>query len=168
MPDKERALRDALEAGINVLKENFGDDYDRALVLQNVPMLLGVMWPFIEGYHEHHAVRTFEEQFKKRFPNHVLTNYGGSVLDYIIGNTQTAVADEIILMLETWGQTMRDAQTYPKLAKSTESRDWEVAEAHLKDLISEVRQYRARGFRGHHSTHTGTLTIPIQVQETND
>lgn len=111
------------------------------------------------------AIGNFEEKFSQRFPNHVLASYGGSLLDYIMGNVQTAVADEIILMLETWGQTMKEAQASPKLSNSTEERDWKVAEAHLLDLISEVRQYRTRGAHGHHSTHTGTITLPIPTQE---
>jgi hypothetical protein len=166
MPDRERALRDALEAGINVLKENFGDDYDRALVLQNVPLLLEVMWPFIEGYHENYAVDSFEEQFAKRFPNHVLVHYGGSVLEYIVGNVQTAVTNEIILMMETWAQTMHDAQENPRFnSTKAENRDWAVGRAHVQELISEVKQYRTRGARGSHPAHTGTVAIPTQPQE---
>lgn len=164
MPDRERALRDALEAGMNVLKENFGDDYDRAVVLQNVPLLLEVMWPLIEQYHEYHAVSTFEEQFAQRFPNHVLVHYGGSVLEYIIGNVQTAVANEIILMMETWAQTMQDAQNNPRFnSTKAENRDWQVGQSHVQELISEVKQYRTRGTRGHHPAHTGTITVPIPV-----
>jgi hypothetical protein len=160
MPDRERALRDALEAGINVLKENFGDDYDRALVLENVPLLLEVMWPYFEGYHERHAVRSFEETFKRKFPNYVLQNYGGTVLDYIIGNVQSAVCDEIIRMLESLGETMKEAQHYPKLMKDTQPRDWEVAQAHLREIISDIRSYRARG---PHPLHTKPIELPEGV-----
>lgn len=158
MPDREEVLRQALQAGIDVLREYLGDDEE--YVLANIPTLLEVMWPYIESYHERHTIKEFEEQFLRRFPNHVLSSYGGSVFDYIVGNMQTAVADEIILMMETWAQTLKDASENPKFQRETESRDWDVALAHTNELISEVRQYRTRGSHGSHTTHTGTLIIP--------
>lgn len=166
MPDREQVFREALEAGISVLVEHYryGEEYDPAYVLSNVPLLLEVMWPYIESYHERHTVREFEEQFLNRFPNHVISTYGGSVFDYIVGNVQTAVVDEIILMMETWAQTLKEASDNPKFRKETESRDWEVALAHTNELISEVRQYRTRGTHGPHVTHTGN----IETTDTED
>lgn len=167
MHDKEEALAEALQAGINVLKKNFGDDYDRALVLSNVPMLLGVMWPTLEAYHDHSQIRTFEECFRERFPNHVMDHYGGSVLDYIMGNVQTAVANEILVMMENYLQTLEDAASNPTFAKNTIHRDWQVAEAHVNELMSEVRQYRARGNHGLKAVHTGSMATQI-IQEQID
>lgn len=164
MPDREQVLKDALGAGIAILEETFGKDYDRELVLKNVPLLVEVMWPFIEGYHQRDAVRRFDDLFRARFPNHVLTSYGGSIFDYIVGNVQTAVTDEIILLLETWAATIKDAQNLPGRLSAREKRDWEIALAHTNELISEVRQYRTRGAHGHHSTHTGS----IPTTERND
>jgi hypothetical protein len=164
MTDREQALRDAIEAGISTLKKNFGEDYDRALVLQNVPLLLEVMWPFIEGYHARFTAHTFEEQFKRKFPDHELTECDGSVLDYIMNNVQIAVANEILQMLESWEQTMTDAQGLKKFKKEHLDRDWEVGRAHVKELISEVKQYRARGAKGSLPTYTGS----IPTQESND
>lgn len=158
MPDKEEVLRMALQAGIDVLREYLGDDEE--YVLANVPVLLEVMWPFIESYHERHTIHEFEKLFKDRFPNHVLSNYGGNVFDYIVGNVQTAVVEEIILMMETWAQTMAEAQAMPHFHSAIPQRDWEIAIAHTNELISEVRQYRTRGTHGHHSTHTGTIPLP--------
>lgn len=159
-PDREEVLRQALQAGIDVLREHLGDDEE--YLLANVPTLLEVMWPYIESYHEHHTIKEFEKLFLDRFPNHVLSNYGGSVFDYIVGNVQTAVVDEIILMLETWAQTLHEASEIPRFRKETETRDWEVALAHTQELISEVRQYRTRGSHGPHVTHTGTVAIPTE------
>lgn len=155
MPDREEVLRQALQAGIDVLREYLGDDEE--YVLANVPKLLEVMWPYIESYHERHTIKEFEKLFTTRFPNHVLANYGGSVFDYIVGNVQTAVVEEIILMMETWAETLKEAATNPKFQRETESRDWEVALAHTNELISEVRQYRTRGSHGPHVTHTGSV-----------
>lgn len=155
MPDREEVLRQALQAGIDVLREHLGDDEE--YVLANVPTLLEVMWPYIESYHERHTIKEFEKLFATRFPNHVITNYGGSVFDYIVGNVQTAVVEEIILMMETWAETLKEAATNPKFQRETESRDWEVALAHTNELISEVRQYRTRGSHGPHVTHTGSV-----------
>jgi len=107
----------------------------------------------------HVFVQDFESRFRERFPNHVLTSYGASFFDYLIGNVQTAVVDEIVLMMETWDQTLSDAQAIPRFARETNTRDWEVAHAHIQELISEVRQYRTRGRAGHHATHTGTIPL---------
>lgn len=155
MPDREEALRQALQAGIDVLRDYLGDDEE--YVLANVPKLLEVMWPFLENYHERHTIKEFEKLFSQRFPNHVISNYGGSVFDYIVGNVQTAVVDEIIMMMETWANTLKEAAHTPKFQKETESRDWEVALAHTNELISEVRQYRTRGSYGPHVTHSGSI-----------
>lgn len=158
MPDREEVLRQALKAGLDVLS---GSVEDGEHILTNVPKLLEVMWPYIEGYHERTIIREFEALFSQRFPNHVLVNYGGTVFDYIVGNVQTAVVSEIILMMETWAETLKAASENPKFQRETESRDWEVALAHTRELISEVRQYNTRGSHGHLSTHTGTVPIKI-------
>lgn len=160
MPDREEIFKKALEAGLSVLTEHYGEEYDKAYVLSNVPLLLEVMWPYIESYHEKNTLKEFEKQFSTRFPNHVLSSYGGSVFDFIVGNVQTAVVDEIILMMETWAQTLHEAAMLPKFQRETESRDWEVALAHTNELISEVKQYRTRGSHGPHVTHTGTIVTP--------
>jgi len=164
MPDKAQALKKALEDGINVLKETYGDDYDRALVTQNIPLLLEVMWPSIESYNDHHVVHTFNERFLARFPNHVLANYGPTVFDYVVGNVQTAVVNEVISVLECHLDLISDAQASPKLSHATEKRDWDVAAAHTKELISEIKQYRARGGRGNPQSNTGSHP----VQETDE
>ena len=147
-------LKLALQAGIDVLKENLREDEE--YMLSSVPALLEVMWPYLENYHEHYKLKEFEEQFRSRFPNHPLSSYGGSVFDYVVGNVQAAVVDEIILMMETWDQTLKEAANLPKLRRETEARDWQVAHAHTQELISEVRQYRTRGAYGSHPTHTGS------------
>jgi len=103
----------------------------------------------------------FEALCKERFPNHVLTSRGGSVFDYIVSNVQSAVVEEIILILETWAQTLHEAQQMPKFQNSTPPRDWQVAQSHVAELISEIRQYHIRGVQGHHSTHTGTTSIEV-------
>ncbi len=107
----------------------------------------------------------FEEKFKARFPNHDLSSYGASEFDYVVCNVQSAVTDEIILVLETWAQTLHDAQQMPKFGRHTPPRDWQVAQAHIAELISEVRQYRIRGVQGHHSTHTGTIKTEVSNEQ---
>lgn len=160
MLNREEALKKALEAGISTLTARYGEGYDRSLVFQNVPLLLEVMWPYIEDYNERYTICEFEELFKARFPNHVLVSYGSTLFDYVAGNIQTAVVNEIILVLETWEQTIQEARALPKLEQSAPPHDWEVALAHTKNLVSEIKQYRTRGAYGHHSTHTGS--VPVQ------
>jgi hypothetical protein len=165
MPDREEVLREMLESGLKSLKEKFGEDFNPEAVLTTVPLLLEVVWPYIESYNERHSIRTFEEMFSRRFPDHELVNYGTTVFEYICGNIQTAVANEIIVLLESWGQTMDDAQGMKKFQESTEPRDWVVAQSHLKELISEVRQYIARGTGGLTSAHTGSIPTLITPDE---
>lgn len=153
MPDREKVLREALEAGIEVLREHLGDDED--YILASVPLLVEVMWPFIEGYHERRTVQEFEALFQNRFPNHVLNSYGGGVFDYIVGNVQTAVADEIVLLMESWVSTLEHAQTLPAF-EGVPERDWGIAISHSLELISEVKQYRTRGSQGLSGAHTGS------------
>jgi len=159
MPDKETVLKLALEAGIRVLEEQYGKDYSRSMVTDNIAMLVEAMWPYLDSYQEMHVVKTFEAKFHERFPNHVLADYGPSVFEYVVGNTQTAVVNEILCMMEDWLTTMHGAQEIPKFQRTSIPRDWDVATAHIKELMSEVRQYRARGGKGHPQTHTGNLPI---------
>lgn len=159
MSEKEQVLKEALRAGIDFLTEKFGEDYDRELVLKNVPLLVEVMWPFIEGYHKRRSIARFEDLFQERFPNHNLEHFGGSVFDYIVGNVQSAVSDEIIRMLETWADTIRETKTSDMGRRTGRQRDWDVALAHTNEIISRVRQYKTLG-----SSHTGS----IPVLESND
>lgn len=98
----------------------------------------------------------FNRLFGERFPNHVLVNYGGSCFEYVAGNIQTAVTNEIIDLLEAWAHTLKEASEIPNFKNKTEARDWEVAYAHTMEIISEVRQYRTRGLKGPHPV-TGDL-----------
>lgn len=105
------------------------------------------------------TLEEFQRLFHERFPNHVLVNYGGSRFDYIAGNLQTAVANEIIDMLEAWAHTLKEASEIPRFKNKIEARDWEVAHAHTLELISEVRQYRTRGTKGPHPITEDLPTI---------
>ena len=110
------------------------------------------------------TVEEFDHLMRERFPNHVPVSYGGSAFNYVVGNLQTAVVDEILMLMESWTETLQIASEIPELRNKAESRDWEVSIACMREIMSEVRQYRTRGTHGMRSVHTGNIELPEEPE----
>lgn len=96
-----------------------------------------------------------EERLRNCFPNHELADHGTNAFDYLVGNIRCAVTDEIIAVIESWLHTVDQASHIAHLNKNVPARDWEVAKAHIIDLISEIKQYKTRG----NDNHTGAVRV---------